>query len=132
MNELLLYQAPDIPSIKKISLIKNNFAKNIHYTLLYFQLLYKTADIFTFFYTICTHLKQEVDKSGNHKKYNIELICEFLDVVSSFEGMNNDSMQQVFQWFTHNPIEVTIENKEANGVKLITTRSSKGLDLLWL
>ena len=42
--------------------------------------------------------------------------------------MNNDSLQQCVQRFTHNPIEVTIENKEANCVKLITTHSSKGLE----
>ena len=77
-----------------------------------FNYLLKTTDIFTCFYTICTHLKQEVDKSGNHKKYNIELINEFLDVVSSFESMNNDSMQQCVQWLTDNPTEVTIENKK--------------------
>ena len=37
-------------------------------------------------------------------------------------------MQQFVQWLTHNPIEVTIENKEANCVQLITTHSSKGLE----
>ena len=63
------------------------------------------------FYTISTHLKQEVDKSGNHRKFNVELINEFLDVVSNFKSMNNYSMQQFVQWFADNPIGVTIKNK---------------------
>ena len=105
--------------------MENDLAKELKDELLKMLALYKTSDMFTFFYIILDYLrKREILLGQRGGDY---VINEFLQVVQDFLDDNESNLQKFLDWFYNNSLAIKNDYFSQEGVKLMTVHAAKGL-----